>query len=170
MTLANNWGYVPGDQYKSSRKVIHSLIEIVAKGGNLLLGIGPKPDGTLSEGAIVRMKEIGLWLNKNGAAIYDTRPMSGYLNDSTYFTHNKKQGLSYALIPLQEQQAIPSLVRWSGNAPKKGTKMKWLHNGKEVKWKYSDGVTKVFLPSLKKDQRMVPAIALSFVPEYNTTN
>ena len=48
MTLANNWGYVPGDAYKSSVKIIHSLIEVVAKGGSLLLGIGPKPDGTLS--------------------------------------------------------------------------------------------------------------------------
>ena len=45
MTLANNWGFVANDQFKSSSKIIHSLIEVVAKGGSLLLGIGPKPDG-----------------------------------------------------------------------------------------------------------------------------
>jgi alpha-L-fucosidase len=43
MTLANNWGYVPNDKYKTSAKVIHTLIEVVAKGGSLLLGVGPKP-------------------------------------------------------------------------------------------------------------------------------
>ena len=69
MTLANNWGYVPNDRYKSSAKVIHSLIEVVAKGGSLLLGIGPKPDGTLTDVALQRMKEVGQWLSKNGAAI-----------------------------------------------------------------------------------------------------
>src|SRR5215218_10911878 len=41
MTLANNWGYVPGDVFKSPTKVIHTLIEVVAKGGSLLLGVGP---------------------------------------------------------------------------------------------------------------------------------
>ena len=78
MTLANNWGYVPGDKYKSSAAVIHSLIEIVAKGGNLLLGIGPKPDGTLTPEALQRLKEIGTWVQKNGAAIYNTRTVNNY--------------------------------------------------------------------------------------------
>src|SRR5918993_53939 len=52
MTLANNWGYVPNDQFKSSNRIIHSLIEVVAKGGSPLLGIGPNPDGTLPTEAV----------------------------------------------------------------------------------------------------------------------
>lgn len=47
LTLGGAWGYVPNDQYKNPAAVIHSLIEVVAKGGSLLLGVGPKPDGTL---------------------------------------------------------------------------------------------------------------------------
>ena len=64
MTLANNWGYVPGDKYKSSTRIVHSLIEVVAKGGSLLLGIGPKPDGTLTDEAVEKMQEIGQWMKK----------------------------------------------------------------------------------------------------------
>ena len=73
MTLGNAWGYVPNDKLKSSAKVIHQLIEVVAKGGSLLLGVGPKPDGTLPEEAIERLDEIGEWMKINGEAIYNTR-------------------------------------------------------------------------------------------------
>ncbi|HWJ25905.1 MAG TPA: alpha-L-fucosidase, partial [Flavisolibacter sp.] len=78
MTLANNWGYVPGDHYKTPGKVIQTLIEVVAKGGNLLLGVGPKPDGTLDQEAVLRLKEIGAWMNVNGAALYNTRTVDQY--------------------------------------------------------------------------------------------
>ena len=91
MTLANNWGYVPGDKYKSSTRIVHSLIEVVAKGGSLLLGIGPKPDGTLTDEAVEKMQEIGQWMKKNGEAIYDTRTVSHYRDSTTFFTQNKKK-------------------------------------------------------------------------------
>jgi alpha-L-fucosidase len=73
MTLGNKWGYVPGDVFKSPAKIIHTLAEVAAKGGSPLLGIGPKPDGTLPQEAVERMQQIGTWLQKNGAAIYNTR-------------------------------------------------------------------------------------------------
>ena len=59
LTLGNAWGFVPNDKYKSSAAVIHSLIEVVAKGGSLLLGVGRKPDGTLPEVVVTRLAEIG---------------------------------------------------------------------------------------------------------------
>ena len=71
MTLGNSWSYVPNDQYKSSRKVIHLLTEIVSKNGNLLLNIGPGPDGEWDPNAYARLEQIGKWINVNGEAIYD---------------------------------------------------------------------------------------------------
>src|SRR4030095_1078712 len=73
MTLGYAWGYVPNEHFKSSAKVIHSLIEIVAKGGSLVLGVGPTADGTLQPESIKRLEEIGRWMKVNGEAIYNTR-------------------------------------------------------------------------------------------------
>jgi alpha-L-fucosidase len=164
MTLANNWGYVPGDVYKSSTKIIHSLIEVVAKGGSLLLGIGPKPDGTLTDEALQRMKEIGAWMNKNGVAIYNTRTVDNYRDSSTYFTQNKKEGVYYALACLPEGKETPSFVEWKGNTPKKGSKMKLLQTGETVKWVQQGSVVKVLLPASLRIEKL-PAIALAFMPE-----
>jgi alpha-L-fucosidase len=162
MTLANNWGYVPNDKFKPSARIIHSLIEVVAKGGSLLLGIGPKPDGTLPEEAVQRMKEIGEWMTKNGEAIYNTRS-TGYFHDgNTWFTQNKQLRKMYALVCLKENEPMPAFVEWENNLPAKGTVMKFLQTGKKVKWKMEENKVKVFLPS--GIQHPLPALAFSFVP------
>ena len=165
MTLANNWGYVPNDQFKSSSKVIHSLIEIVAKGGSLLLGIGPKPDGTLPGEAVQKMKEIGDWMDKNGEAIYNTRITKHYKDDNTYFTRNETTGTRYALVCLDEGKELPGVISWKGNTPKKGAKMKLLQTGETVKWTSEGDSVKVSLPkSFVKTGNGTPALAFSFVP------
>jgi len=165
LTLANNWGYVPNDQFKSSTKVIHTLIEVVAKGGSLLLGIGPKPDGTLPEEAIQRLTEIGKWLDVNGEAIYNTHTTEEFQDDKTYFTQGKK-GVRYAITCIPENSSLPTVVEWSGNAPKKGSKIKLLQNGKSVKWVKAGEKTKVFLPeTLLKSPDSYPALAFSFTAE-----
>jgi alpha-L-fucosidase len=165
MTLGNNWGYVPNDQFKSPAKVIHSLVEIVAKGGSLLLGVGPKPDGTLPDEAVQRLAEIGKWLEVNGDAIYNTRATEHYQDGNTYFTQGKK-GARYAIACLPDGEAIPTAVEWTGNTPKKGSKMKLLQNGKTVKWVKEGGKVKVFMPeSLSKTKEAYPALAFSFTAE-----
>lgn len=164
MTLANNWGYVPGDSYKPAARIIHSLIEIVAKGGSLLLGIGPKPDGTLSQEALQRMKEIGKWMSKNGEAIYNTRTVAAYRDSTVFFTQNKKLRLMYALVCLSENGPVPATVTWKGNAPKRGTQMKLLSNGKTVKWAQAGAITTVFLSAAGQTET-TPALAFSFQPQ-----
>jgi alpha-L-fucosidase len=72
ITLGNSWSYVPGDQYKSSRKVIHMLTDIISKNGNLLLNVGPGPDGEWDSLAYNRLEAIGKWMKINGEAVYDT--------------------------------------------------------------------------------------------------
>lgn len=165
MTLGDAWGYVPNDKLKSATKIIHSLIEIVAKGGSLLLGVGPKADGTLTEESIQRLKEIGEWMKKNGDAIYNTRTVSNYRDSTTFFTQNKKQNLYYALVCLPEGQTMPTAFSWKGNVPKKGTVVKLLQTGEKVKWMQRRDTTTVFLPASFLKTEKVPAIALSFTPE-----
>ena len=89
MSMGDSWSYVENDNYKSTRQLIHTLIDIVAKGGNYLLNVGPDADGQLPEVALQRMKEIGEWLNKNGYAIYGTRPLYPYANGNVRYTQSK---------------------------------------------------------------------------------
>jgi len=75
MTMNNQWGYHPDPkQYKSSRRLIRILAEVAGKGGNLLLAVGPKPDGTFPTEAVERLKAIGQWMSHSSEAIYDTLP------------------------------------------------------------------------------------------------
>lgn len=84
--LAKNWGYVPKDLYKSFPEILKTVLEIVSLGGNVILGIGPKPDGTLPAEAQALMSKLGGWLNSYGEGIYETRPIPELKQASWHFT------------------------------------------------------------------------------------
>ena len=68
-----SWGYIKDDTFKSPEFVVHQLIDIVSKNGNLLLNIGPKSDGTVPDEVQKVLLDVGAWLKVNGEAIYGTR-------------------------------------------------------------------------------------------------
>jgi alpha-L-fucosidase len=74
MTMNGSWGYKSwDDKWKSAETLLRNLVDIASKGGNYLLNIGPKDDGTLPQESIDRLKEIGAWMKINGEAIYATK-------------------------------------------------------------------------------------------------
>lgn len=72
-TLTNTWSYRPEAQIRSLRNCIQLLAKVVCNGGNLLLNVAPKLDGSIEEKELLRLKEIGNWLEKYGESIYGTR-------------------------------------------------------------------------------------------------
>jgi alpha-L-fucosidase len=72
--MNDSWGFNLTDHhYKSTRELIHYLVRAAGVGANLLLNIGPRPDGTIPPEAQTRLQEVGRWLASNGGAIYGTR-------------------------------------------------------------------------------------------------
>jgi alpha-L-fucosidase len=68
------WGYLEHDTFKSPQTLIHNLVDVVSKNGNLLLNIGPRPDGTIPTEVRDTLLAMGKWLDQNGEAIYASRP------------------------------------------------------------------------------------------------
>lgn len=161
ITLTYDWGWTKHPVFKTPAKIIGVLSEIVAKGGSLLLGVGPTPEGLIEDGAAERLEKIGSWLRLNGEAIYSTVTTPIYTNDSenVWFTANKDRKTLYAVVPRDDEKGLPQTVSWKGNVPLKGSKMTDLATGKKVKYNVKDDLTTVTLPASAQDK---DGVALKF--------
>ncbi len=160
ITLSNDWGWVPDAPYKSPGRVLALLAETAAKGGNLLLGVGPTPAGTIEPEAEWRLREIGRWLDANGEAIYATRPVEHYRSGDTWFTGSKDGSTIYAIHPVADGSSAPATIEWDGNLP--SGRMTLLADGRKVKYSVTaDGHVTVKLP---RGVEALP-IALKFTPD-----
>lgn len=87
LTINNSWGWQPNDDhFKSANQLIRILADTISMGGNLLLDIGPRADGTIPQREVDTLKEIGRWTHKNAEAIYGTQagiPKDYYAGSST---------------------------------------------------------------------------------------
>ena len=139
-----SWGYIKDDTFKLPEFMVHQLIDIVSKNGNLLLNIGPRSDGTIPEPVQQVLLDVGAWLNVNGEAIYDTRPwrtygegptkvMTGSFHDTDVehytaadFRFTTKGDVLYAIglgWPTNREAVIRSLARTIGSEQVQSTAM-----------------------------------------------
>jgi len=77
-TTTGSWSYTEELDIKSAKVLLHTLIDIVSKNGNLLLNISPTADGVIPDDQCESLLGMGVWLRANGEAIYGTRPFSTY--------------------------------------------------------------------------------------------
>jgi len=103
LTMGTEWPWkATNEHYKSGTELINTLIETRAKGGNLLLNIGPKPNGTIAEEQDARLREIALWNFVNGEAIRDVRPWVVTNENNVWFTKRKSEETVYAFLTHDE--------------------------------------------------------------------
>lgn len=139
-----SWGWQYNPEYKSCRTIIANLTEIVAKGGNYLLGVGPTPWGTIDDEAQARLREIGDWLCRNGEAIYGTRITPVYHEGNLWFTAAKDGSAIYGIYTLKDGETLPSTIEWTGNIPAR--KITAVDGGKNLSFKVNGDKVSIKVP------------------------
>lgn len=118
VTVGTAFSYRYDEKYKSSRDLVNLLIDVVCRGGNLALNIAPQPNGMLPAEGARSIAGMGKWLKANGEAIYGTRMTAP--NEDGAFAFTKKEGVTYALMRLNENETLPEkvLIPWPGEVKK----------------------------------------------------
>lgn len=147
-TMNNSWGYNMRDKnYMSPEGVVQYLVRTAGKGANLLLNVGPRPDGTLSEEALERLKYIGEWLGTYGEAIYGTD--GGCIDAQEWGVTTQRGKTLYVHLLPQADNALPEVLQL--DIPKAKNKLKaakLFDGGAKVPFKQtSQGIT-LTLPQL----------------------
>lgn len=116
MTLGTQWSWKPDDKIKSVRETVHILVNCAGGDGNLLLNVGPMPDGRIEPRQVAVLEGVGAWLKKNGESIYGTRGgpwkptknIASTRRGSTVYLHiMQRQGQSVTLpsLPVKVRSA-----------------------------------------------------------------
>ncbi len=141
------WSYTPNARYMSGRDGIQLLVDIVAKGGNLLLNVAPGPDGTWQQGAYDLLSEYGDWMSVNSEAIYKSVPIAPFKEDNICMTQ-LEDGTSYFFYMAEkDENTIPEEIVIKSHQPAKGAAVSLLGSGKKLKWSPVDGGFKVSIPA-----------------------
>jgi alpha-L-fucosidase len=142
MTINNTWSYSKQDQYyKTSSQLIRILAECVSMGGNLLLNVGPKPDGTIPEEQVKRLKDIGRWITRYGEAIYGTRAGIARIHYGAPSTLSKDRKTLYLFV--FDKPVNQLLLKGLRNKPKK---ISLMSTGEELKAEPVGGASWMNIP------------------------
>jgi len=186
-TLNNTWGYKSYDvDWKSTEELLFWILEIAGKGGNYLLNVGPKADGTIPGKSVEQLKAIGDWMGVNGEAIYGTRPWkishegptkidmesttkrqkegfnAEFTADDYWFTQKDDCVYVSALVwPDTDQIEIHALGKDAGYVTSEVTNVYLLGSPKALSWEQTDNVLTVTLPQ-QREQTKGYAIKITF--------
>jgi alpha-L-fucosidase len=144
-TINGAWGYNETDKrFKSTRQLVQYLTRAAGNDGNFLLNIGPKPDGTIQDEFLVRLREIGAWMDRNGDSVYGTR--GGPIAPRSWGVTTAKGNNVYLHIHdwPDELLAIPAL-------PKPVTRASLLATGRPVTVREAEGGLLVRVPTDQRD-------------------
>lgn len=145
ITMGTSWSYKPNDTYKSTAKLLETLVKIISRGGNLLLNIGPDANGQLPAQAVDRLHEIGRWMDVNQEAVYGTRSFAPYSERQCYFTQKQEKVFAF-YVPSGQETTLPKLLSIDCLQPARGTKVFLLGEDKPLQWEYNGRGVVVHVP------------------------
>jgi alpha-L-fucosidase len=140
------WSFTPNAKYMSGREGVHLLVDIVAKGGNLLLNVAPGPDGTWQQGAYDLLADIGAWLKVNGEAIYGSRPAAPHADGRLRLTRGKDGSAYFVYLADEKAPAMPAEIRVSSGRPADGARVTLLGSPAALSWRPDGAGFVVTLP------------------------
>lgn len=100
MTTSWQWSYQPNPDIRTAREIIDNLIRIRARGGNMLLNVGPRPDGRIAPADEELLRELGLFMMINGEAIRAVRPWKVTNEEEVWLTKKRDENTVYAFSDL----------------------------------------------------------------------
>jgi alpha-L-fucosidase len=129
------WSFTPDAKYMSGREAVHLLVDIVAKGGNLLLNVAPGPDGTWQQGAYDLLGEMGAWIKVNGDAIYRSRPIAPYKDGKVRMTSQKDGSVFFLYLADENETVMPKEIRVTSHRPAEGARVTLLGASAPLTWR-----------------------------------
>ncbi len=147
------WSYTPNATYMSGYQGIQLLVDVVAKGGNLLLNIAPSPTGEWQAGAYKLLKEYEKWMQVNSESIYDTEPLAPYKEANICMTQKSNGNAYFFYMAKENESTIPARITVYSHQPQKGSKVYLLGHNKPLNWKIQGQGFVVDLPAnLRKNK------------------
>ncbi|MGD9549095.1 MAG: alpha-L-fucosidase, partial [Candidatus Krumholzibacteriia bacterium] len=134
MTMATSWTYEATDTYKPTGQLVRTLVEIVAKGGNLLLNIGPSAEGRWAPDAYDRLEGLAAWMAVNGDAIHRTRSVAPYQEGPVRYTRGTDGSINAIVLGQDDQAGLPSTVVITAFVPAPGSEVTMLGTSGAIPW------------------------------------
>ena len=154
VTMTYSWSYRPGLEYKSAATILGMLVQIVSRGGNFLLNVGPRPDGTLEETAYERLREIGDWMQVNSEGIYSSKAVEPYQDGQVYYTSKGDYVYAYYIPSDENAEEVPAQIEIPSFVPVSSRSVSMLGSRLTLKWKRAAdgrGVVVTIPESLRKN-------------------
>ncbi|MCB0280684.1 MAG: alpha-L-fucosidase [Calditrichaeota bacterium] len=140
------WSYTPDATYMSGREGIQMLVDIVAKGGNLLLNIAPSPEGEWQKGAYNLLAEFGEWIKINGEAIYNSSTLFPFKENNICMTKQSNGNAYFLYMANENESKIPAEITVTSQQPADGSIVTLLGYDKALDWKNTESGFKVNIP------------------------
>ena len=128
MTMNDSWGYqAADDDWKTSKRIVRNLVSCARDGGNYLLNIGPRGDGSIPEESVKVLTEVGGWMDRNGQTIYRAEPCRVHSSNLANFTRQGNTLYMHVHFWPGETVAL-------GGLQSKVLSARLLHGGKPVEF------------------------------------